>query len=504
LKKLKKILFGRLFITALLILLQFLLHFLFLYYLSTYSSAIYSLMIGVSLLLVIAVVNDDTDPSFKLAWVIAMLVLPFFSWALYLLFGHSKIKTSRQKNYIQSEENHRSTETTTDDIIDENPDFLRQYEFLKNSADARVFRNTETKFFPCGEEFFPEYLQALESAEKFIFMEYFIISQGEVWDKVSDILEKKAADGVDVRIMFDDMGTIALLPHNFVKTLAKVGIKAVAFNRMRPSIDPFLNHRDHRKITVIDGKTAFTGGLNIADEYMNINSPYGYWKDYALRLDGDAVESLTRMFLQLWEFATGEPVVDVTQYFTEHRCACDGYVIPYCDSPINHRYPGKHAALNMISSAKKYIWITTPYLILDDATATALRLAAKSGVDVRIITPHIPDKKAVFQVTRANYPSLVKSGVKIYEFTEGFIHAKSILCDDMYAIIGTMNFDFRSFYFHFENSVFLYKSNAIKELKSDNEKIFLTATEITDDDIRKTNIFVKIYRSVLKLFAPFL
>lgn len=503
LKKLKKILFGRLFISALLILFQLTFHFLLLYTLSTYSNVIYSTMVIISLILVVVVVNDDIDSTFKLAWVIALLVLPFFGWALYLIFGHRNVSRSRRKKFTEAEEKHSHTDTAPT-YYDENSDFSRQYTFLEKSASARAFEHTSTTFFSCGEDFFPSFLEALSSAEKFIYLEYFIIAPGKVWDSVFSILSEKASQGVDVRIMYDDLGTIALIPKNFDRTLEKHGIKSIAFNRLRPSLDAFMNHRDHRKIAVIDGKTAFTGGINLSDEYMNITSPHGYWKDYALRLDGDAVEAFTRMFLQLWEFTTGEITENLSERIFSHESEPDGVVIPFADNPINRRFSGKLACLNMISCAKKYIWITTPYLILDSDTVTALKLAARSGVDVRIITPHIPDKKYVFEVTRANYPVLIDSGVKIYEFTEGFVHAKSIICDDDTAIVGTMNFDFRSFYLHFENGVFLYRSKAIRKLKKDNENIFETATEITRDTIATTPKYVKLFRSFLKLFSSFL
>lgn len=459
-----------------------------------------------SLIFALALVNNDSNPMFKISWLIPILTFTVAGWTFYFIFERRKVSHKTEVKYLEILESSKNT-------IKQNPDVLHEIEeehrsaakifrYIQNTSNTCVYNNTETQFFPTGELFFRSYIEELKKAEKFIFIEYFIIAKGKMWNSILDILKEKAENGVEVRVMYDDVGTINLLDKNYHKTLNSYGIKTAIFNPFRASLDTFLNYRDHRKITVIDGNVAFTGGLNLADEYINKKVRFGYWKDCALMLKGDAVSSMSLLFLQLWDLATDGPEIDFSEYFSTKNYEPDGYVQPFGDGPINGNLIGKLAYISIINHAKSYVYIATPYLVLDNEMITALCLAAKSGIDVRIITPKIPDKWYVHFVTRSNYPVLIKAGVKIYEYSPGFIHSKTIVADDDYAIVGTANFDFRSFYLHFENGVFMYKSKAVQQVTDDYLNILDESTEITLDTCNNTPIHKRILRSILRLFSP--
>lgn len=505
-KKLLKFLTSRLFIRCLIILLQLVVLFVLVYSLSTYSIYIQGVMTLMSLIFALALVNNDSNPMFKISWLIPILTFPVAGWTFYFIFERRKVSHKTEVKYLEILESSKNT-------IKQNPDVLHEIEeehrsaakifrYIQNASNTCVYNNTETQFFPTGELFFRSYIEELKKAEKFIFIEYFIIAKGKMWNSILDILKEKAENGVEVRVMYDDVGTINLLDKNYHKTLNSYGIKTAIFNPFRASLDTFLNYRDHRKITVIDGNVAFTGGLNLADEYINKKVRFGYWKDCALMLKGDAVSSMSLLFLQLWDLATDGPEIDFSEYFSTKNYEPDGYVQPFGDGPINGNLIGKLAYISIINHAKSYVYIATPYLVLDNEMITALCLAAKSGIDVRIITPKIPDKWYVHSVTRSNYPVLIKAGVKIYEYSPGFIHSKTIVADDDYAIVGTANFDFRSFYLHFENGVFMYKSKAVQQVTDDYLNILDESTEITLDTCNNTPIHKRILRSILRLFSP--
>ena len=354
-------------------------------------------------------------------------------------------------------------------------------------------------------EMFPAMLEALRSAEHFIFMEYFIINQGYMFQTIVDILEEKAKQGVEVRLIYDDMGCIGTLPPHYYKILQKKGIKCAAFNPFRPVMSVIMNNRDHRKILVVDGTVGFTGGINLADEYINKIERFGYWKDTGVRIEGEGVWSLTNMFLGMWnsivrsseDYKKYLPPVHQTWNLDE-----DGFVQPYGDSPLDHENVGENIYLNIISRAKKYVYIFTPYLIIDHETLVALRNAAKSGVDVRIVTPGIPDKKMVYLLTQSYYTPLLEAGVKIYQYTPGFLHAKSFVCDDEIATVGSVNLDFRSLYLHFECGVFMYRSKAVMQVKQDCMETFACSEEISLAFCRKRPLPVRMLQSLLRLFAP--
>ena len=350
----------------------------------------------------------------------------------------------------------------------------------------------------CGRQ-----VEELKKAKKYIFMEYFIIQEGKMWNTILDILKEKAAQGVDVRVIYDDMGCIMTLPNGYNKKLESYGIKCSVFNPFVPILSSKFNTRDHRKICVIDGNVGFTGGINLADEYINAYEKHGHWKDTSVMLKGEGVFALTAMFLSMWDYCSGwEEDFDLFRPESMPRLPGSGWVQPYTDTPLDHEKVGQAVYLNMISRARDYIYITTPYLIVDVATNTALCNAAKAGVDVRIITPHIPDKRSVFEVTKAHYPPLLEAGVKIYEYTPGFIHAKNFVVDGRYATVGTVNLDYRSLFLHFEDGVWLCDAPCIADIKADFEKTLEQCEAISLRRARHLNILVQLYRSVLRIFAP--
>lgn len=333
-------------------------------------------------------------------------------------------------------------------------------------------------------------------------MEYFIIQEGKMWNTILDILKEKAAQGVDIRVIYDDMGCIMTLPNGYNKKLESYGIKCSVFNPFVPILSSKFNTRDHRKICVIDGNVGFTGGINLADEYINAYEKHGHWKDTSVMLKGEGVFALTAMFLSMWDYLHGEKE-DYSKYYpTEWDTSAPGYVQPFTDNPLDDEAVGETVYLNLINKAKHYVYITTPYLILDSEMITALSIAAKSGVDVRIITPHIADKWYVHAVSRAHYEILTEAGVKIYEYTPGFIHAKTFVVDDDYAVVGTINLDYRSLYLHFECAAWMYQTDSVAAVKEDFFKTQQLSQEITLEECRKVSFARKLGRSVLRVFAP--
>ncbi len=388
----------------------------------------------------------------------------------------------------------------------ENAHASAQAKMLCSISGASVFKNTKQTYYPLGEDMWQAMLSDLEKAEKFIFMEYFIIEEGRFWNSILDILKRKAAEGVTVRVLYDDIGCMSTLPGDYHKHLAKFGIEAAPFSRLHGQADGEFNNRSHRKICVIDGKVGYTGGVNIADEYINKIERFGHWKDTGVRLEGEAVWELTRLFLT--DYGINAKVLPERKcefYPKQSDLHADGYVIPFGDAPypLYERRVGKSVIQNMLASATKYMYMTTPYLIIDNELCQSIENAALRGVDVRIIVPHIPDKKLVFGMTRSFYHRLMKSGVKIYEYKPGFIHAKSYIADGEYAMIGTINLDYRSLVHHFENGVWMYRCESIKDLKKDIEETMAKSIKVTSDML-KTGLITRFIRSVVRIFAPML
>lgn len=466
----------------------------------------------ISFLISLAVIMSRTNDAYKLIWIYLILAFPVFGGLLYLVFsiqGSMKLMEPymdqiERKTRILTEDNKELIAIASKDF----PTQETQIRYLSENAGFPICNSTNTKFYPTGEDFYPDLLSALQSAEKYILLEYFIIAEGKLWDSVLQILEEKAAMGVKVRILYDDFGCIFLLPKDYPELMAEKGIECRAFNRFRPLLTGLQNNRDHRKICSVDGKIAFTGGINLADEYINEIEKYGRWKDSAVRLTGDGAWSLTAFFLKMWMLTAPDPEsadedIDIYKPQNKEVIFSDGYVQPYCDSPLDTHHISEHVYMRLIHGAKKYLYICTPYLIIDDSMLNSLTLAAKSGVDVRIITPHKWDKKMVHITTRSYYSDLIKGGVRIYEYTPGFMHSKLFVSDDEVASIGTVNLDFRSLYLHFECGTLVYGSKAVAEAKEDFLSTLDECAEIRAEDC-KVGVFMRFVNSIMRLIAPLL
>jgi len=465
------------------------------------------LMQLVSVAVTLYIISLRTKGAFKLTWVMLILLFPVFGGLLYLIFnfqttykmsarlaGYAENKT---KPYLQM------PETGLENTKAELPEYSPLINYLFNFCGYPVYDGTETKYLSPGEKMLEEVLSELEKAKEYIFLEFFIIEEGKMWNSILEVLKRKAAEGVKVRILYDDMGCFLTLPKNYNKTLNSFGIDCVVFNPFRPVLVTVQNNRDHRKIISIDGKVAFTGGINLADEYINEYEKHGHWKDCSVKLSGKSAWSLTLIFLQMWRICkkNDEELGQFYPFRDALPSADDGFSQPYADSPLDLENVSEHIYLKIINNAKKYVYINTPYLIIDDSMVSALNLAAKSGVDVRIVTPKKWDKWLIHMTTRSYYKDLIASGVRIYEYEKGFMHSKTFVSDDNLGVIGTANLDFRSLYLHFECGVVMYKTKALYELKEDFLNTLNSCEEITLNKC-KANFFMKIIRVILRLFAP--
>ena len=473
---------------------------------SEYTEIFYWCCIALSVMAALAIVGSRMEPGYKIAWLILVLPFPVFGGLFYLLIGGGYIPKRTQRRMQGVLKKSAATlkdDFKSDDLLPLGGDAAGQASYLERRAACPAYTNTETEYFPLGDDAFPRMLDELKKAERYIFLEYFIIQPGVFWDSILAVLEEKVAQGVEVRVLYDDFGCMFTLPRDYNETLTKKGIQCRVFNRLMPVMSLRLNNRDHRKLLIIDGRTGFTGGINLADEYINVRARFGHWKDSAILLEGDAVWSMTVMFLTMWDnianwdedFERFRPPAALVRPWT-------GYVQPYTDTPLDREAVGQAVYLNLIAKAKNYIYITTPYLIIDVATNTALCNAAKSGVDVRIITPHIPDKRYVFEVTRAHYPPLLEAGVKIYEYTPGFIHAKNFVVDDRFAVVGTVNLDYRSLFLHFEDGVWLCEAPCIRDIRADFEATLKASQPCSLRQFKHLNILLQLYRNILRVFAP--
>lgn len=507
-KKLFKLVTHRVVLGGLLILIQLIFIVQLVTAFEEYFYLAYSICGILSFTVVLHIVNRNDNPGYKIAWIIPILLFPIFGGLFYLLFGGNKI-SERSKRKMKKIEykllsNLKQDEKIFEEIKKDSIEAYTQMNYIYQNSISPVYKNTYTKYFKIGEEYYEALLEELKKAKHYIFMEYFIVSDGIMWQSILDILKEKVEEGVDVRFIYDDLGCWNL-SYNYYEELNKYGIKAVPFNKFKPVLTTKMNNRDHRKITVIDGHTGFTGGINLADEYINKLPRFGHWKDNGIMLKGDAVWSLTVMFLSIWDFSKGEKE-NYDKYqpsiHKEEKLKTSGYVQPYGDSPLDNEAVGETVYMNLINRANNYIYITTPYLILDNEMVNALSIAAKSGVDVRIITPGIPDKKTVNEVTKAYYDILIENGVKIYEYVKGFIHAKTFIVDDKYATVGTVNLDYRSLYLHFECGVLLYKTDSIKDIKEDYENTLKISKKIKFHENRIRGWFNHVRRGVLKILAP--
>ena len=512
LSKIGKLLFHRMGIMMVLIAAQIALYVAGLLLLqdSQYYGVYWGIALTLSVLAVVWIVGSSSNPGYKIGWIIIVLALIPFGCVAYLLLGGNHLSYFNQRRLRIMERRMeqqlgRECARSGSFALIEGEDAGRMAHYLEQVVHCPVYGNTETRYYPLGDVCYDDILDALRGARRYIFIEYFIIEEGKLWNSVLEILKEKAAAGVEIRVIYDDIGSIFTLPANYPAQLEKLGIHCRVFNRLVPVVSLRQNNRDHRKLCIIDGKVGFTGGMNLADEYINRRVRFGHWKDSAILLRGEAVWSMTVMFLSMWDYCSGwEEDFDLFRPESMPRLPGSGWVQPYTDTPLDHEKVGQAVYLNMISRARDYIYITTPYLIVDVATNTALCNAAKAGVDVRIITPHIPDKKTVFEVTRAYYPQLLEAGVRIFEYTPGFIHGKNFVVDDRYATVGTVNLDYRSMFLHFENGVLLYDTPTVSEIYQDFLETQGKSLEITLADCRKVPLPRRLLRDALRLFAPLL
>ena len=456
-----------------------------------------------SILIVLKILKDSTRISSDLPWIILILLFPILGTILLITLSSNYTRSKLLKSIFKSEKEYQQYLKQDAKIrkeIDDND--LDNLKYIIDRSKYPVTKNNEVTYYDYGETFYPELLKELKKAEKFIFMEYFIINKGQMWDGILEILKEKASKGVEIRILYDDMGSIAMLSADYPNELKKMGIKCISFNKVSPFRGIFMNNRDHRKMTIIDGKVAFSGGVNLSDEYINVNSKFGIWKDNGIKIEGEAIWNLTVMFLTMWNANVKEDK-DILKFKHEFKNTKkqDGYVVPYGVAPLHKDLIGEDVYINMINSAKRYLYIMTPYLIIDSDMTNTLIRAAKRGVDVRIIVPGIPDKKIVYTQTSSFFELLHNSGVKIYKFTKGFVHSKVYVSDDKRAVVGTINMDYRSLYLHFENGIYMEDVKEIANVKEDMTQTLKVCKELNDKDV-KSCIFKRIWQSILRLFAP--
>lgn len=457
---------------------------------------------------ILAIVNRNMPPESKVTWLL-IAVVPVFGSLLYLMFGERRLSKKEMKQL----ENMESMEFREDNsrelrlkLKEENKAVYGMVKsLLSMDHNADLYNGTSSTFFPLGDQMFKQLLEDLRSAKKFIFMEFYIIDEGLMWDSILEILIEKVKEGVEVKLLYDDIGCMATLAGNYTKRLRKLGIDAHKFNKVIPRLTVAYNNRDHRKILVIDGQIGYTGGINLADEYINQIERFGHWKDSAVRIEGRAVKALTRLFLMTWYINQGE-IEDFDKYHMENRAVDgEGLYIPFGSGPkpIYKSQVGKAVYQNMINQATDYVYITTPYLIIDYDLTEDIRNVALRGVDVRIVTPFIPDKKLIQIVTRGAYPDLMEAGVKIYEYLPGFVHSKQVLVDDEIAVVGTINFDYRSLVHHYENAIWMYETPEIPKIRADFDNIFAVSREIKLETFRVA-WYQHLVKEIMQLFAPML
>ncbi len=462
----------------------------------------------VGAVILISLINQKGNPAFTMTWMLLILIFPAFGCLFYIW-----VKAQLGARYIGKRL--RKLRQDTSSYMMQDPEVVQSIRsskpananlsyYMQHQIGFPTYRNTRVEYFPSGEEKFPIFLQELQKAQHFIFLEYFIVEEGFMWESILEILKEKAAKGVEVRFMYDGMCSISMLPYNYPKQLKKYGIQCKMFSPIRPVLSTTQNNRDHRKICVIDGKVGFTGGINLGDEYINQKERFGYWKDTAIMLTGDAVQSLTMMFLQMWN-VTEKKAEDFSKYTTTMSAQVHrelGYMIPYGDSPYDNEDVGKEVYFHILNHAKKYVHIMTPYLILDNEMIDTLTRAAKSGIEVCIIMPHIPDKWYAFAVAKTYYKELIEAGVQIYEFTPGFVHAKVFVSDDDTATVGTVNLDYRSLYLHFECGVFIYNNPTVWEIEKDFQATLKRCERVSVMDLGKVSLWMRLCGRVLRLIAP--
>lgn len=520
LKKMMRLVLSRTFAFALLALVQVGIFVVLVFMFANTGALAYTILTIVTVLVLVAILEkDDLNPAYKLMWTLIIVLMPLSGTLFYLLWGHRHVPRRLQRRFDEIEQ--RAKHILHQDkaplaaLAKKDRQMFHSARYLLKYANSPVYAGCQVEYYRIGEVFFPRFLQEIRKAKKFIFLEYFIMEEGYMWDTTLAILRQKVAEGVDVRLIYDGFGSLFTLPAGYEKKMREYGIQCYVFGPLTftPHVSDYamLNHRDHRKITAIDGNIAFSGGLNFADEYINKKLRFGVWKDTAFMLCGEAAFSLTVTFLKAWDYVSGQKT-DFMAYkptlppplLSEQQMLEKGLVQPYYDTPLDGENVSENAYLKIIAGAQEYVYISTPYLVLDNEMITSLTLAAKSGVDVRILTPGIPDKPTVFVLTQSYYPALLRAGVRIYEYTPGFNHAKMYVSDDKTAIIGSANMDYRSLYLHFENCVSFYGGPIVQQAKQDMLESFACGTEITLEDTRRISLPKRLVQVVARFFAPML
>jgi len=501
-----RMIFGRTMVILLLLLANFALAFSFLFEFFQGLPILFGSVEIFTAAMLIYVTNSRDNPSVKLSWAFVIATVPLLGAVLYCFvrfdLGHRLNRKLLDFSIQSSTPFLPEQEELVRKIRQEDKGLYNLAHYLRNHGNFPVYTNTQVTYFPLGEDMFREMLRQLEQAEKFIFLEFFLISEGHMWDSILDVLRRKACQGVEVRVLYDGMNAFTNLPYGYPKELEKMGIRCKMFAPIRPFVSTHYNNRDHRKILVVDGHTAFTGGVNLQDRYINRETVFGHWKDTAVMLRGDGAQSFTMMFLQMWNYNERERVFAPYLMLPNPPVPSEGYVIPYSDSPMDDERVGEMVYLDIINRARDYVYIMTPYLIPDNELVTALQFAAKRGVDVRLILPGIPDKRTIYALSRSYYRELLEAGVKIYEYAPGFVHAKVMLCDDLHGVVGTINLDYRSLYHHFECGAYLYDVPVLEEIQSDFTRTLEKCRRIYMGQSIQQSVFARIFAYLAKFAAP--
>lgn len=503
----KTVIYGRTVIIMLAFLAQLLLLVLGYFLLRNYSFLFYAFFVAISAVTIIYIFNTRGNPDMKLSWMFPIAIFPVFGAIFYvtiIMQPGTKVMYNRLKGLAKYTEQYVTFDKEVwDKIRTESPNMGQMAHYLYHCDNSPVYENTEIKYYRLGDEQFPDMLEELEKAKKYIFMEFFIVSEGHMWGTIHEILKRKAQEGVEVRFMYDGTDVLFNLPNSYPKTLEAEGIRCKMFAPIKPIFSPHYNNRDHRKILVVDGRVAFTGGINLADEYINEKLRFGHWKDTGVRLRGDAVERFTYMFLEMWNVSErNQDTYEKYRRPADVAMPTDGYVIPYSVMPLGPERVGERVYMDIINTAHTYVHIMTPYLILDYQMIMALKYAAKRGVEVIIIMPHVPDKRYAFDLAKTYYNELLEAGVRICEYEPGFVHAKVFVSDDTKAVVGTVNLDYRSLYHHFECGVVMYRNSQVAVIEQDVQDTMGKCIEITTEDYKKMKAKDKLIGRVMRIVAP--
>ncbi|MBQ3471774.1 MAG: cardiolipin synthase [Clostridia bacterium] len=514
-KRLNRLLYSNKLFALVMLLIQVAVFVAIFIWISDYSQAVLGFTTLFSAILIIIEVNRSGEPTFKMTWIVLIAIIPVFGGLLYMFMRIRTVAWNIDENYKKIQEINKRYLSCDKELLR----FLAEQDKLENSfidylqvyGGSPAYGSTNVKYYPIGEDMYEAMRQELQNAEKFIFMEFFIINtMSRMWEEILQILKTKVSQGVEVRVMFDAMGCIATMPRDYDEYLQRLGIKCHIFSPIMPLISTHQNNRDHRKILVVDGKCAFSGGINIADEYINEKVRFGHWKDTGFKICGNGVAGFTAMFLDMWN-VNAERVEDGGIYinatnetnFPETN-SVNGVVVPFGDTPFDEEYVGKRAYLHNLESASDYVYIMTPYLVIDNEMFESMKYASQRGVDVKIIMPHIPDKAYAFYLARTYYKELLRAGIEIYEYTPGFIHAKMSVSDGKRAIVGTINHDYRSLYLHYECAAYMLDTPAIADMEKDFAATLAKSQRITLEDIKKFNIFTRMIGHIMRLVAPLL